>query len=84
MNGGGGESGDRGYDELQQEHERLKSELREQEEVISFVVWMYLAAYLFVVGHGRSSSGSYGVSEPDEINIRTRRLLLRTRGEDGC
>lgn len=33
MNGSGGGSGDRGYDELQQEHERLKAELREQEEV---------------------------------------------------
>lgn len=44
MNGAGGGSGDRGYDELQQEHERLKAELREQEEVRFYGVGMFLIA----------------------------------------
>lgn len=47
MNGGGGGSGDRGYDELQQEHERLKAELREQEEVRSPMHGCFLVVVVY-------------------------------------
>lgn len=52
VNGGG----DRGYDELQQEHERLKAELREQEEVRSFVAWVSWCIILICCRSPRKSA----------------------------
>lgn len=72
MNGGGG--GDRRYDELLQEHEQLKAELREQEEVrIPSQAPVYFGSEILTIlaGHRRSPPRSYGVSEPDEADIRT-------------